>query len=74
MQQDGKILIGGEFSNYNGTTVYGIARLNANGTIDNSFNVNTNANEYVYAIKILPNQKIIIGGEFSINESSCVKK
>ncbi|VXB96707.1 conserved exported hypothetical protein [Flavobacterium sp. 9AF] len=69
-QQDGKILIGGEFSNYNGTTVYGIARLNTNGTIDNSFNVNTNANEYIYAINILPNQKIIIGGEFNIIESS----
>jgi uncharacterized delta-60 repeat protein len=37
-QPDGKILISGQFSLVHGTTRLGIARLNADGTLDNSFN------------------------------------
>ncbi|WP_324726001.1 hypothetical protein [Actomonas aquatica] len=34
---NGKILIGGVFDNVNGATRHGVARLNANGTLDSSF-------------------------------------
>ena len=37
IQKDGKILIGGAFSIYNGTIVNGFIRLNSDGTIDNTF-------------------------------------
>lgn len=34
---DGKIIIAGQFQHYNGATVNGLARLNANGDLDTSF-------------------------------------
>lgn len=37
-QSDGKIMVGGAFSQYNGVTVGGIVRLNNDGTQDTSFN------------------------------------
>jgi uncharacterized delta-60 repeat protein len=36
-QPDGKILVGGDFTTYNGTTTKNFIRLNDNGTIDNTF-------------------------------------
>ncbi len=40
LQPDGKILIGGWFTEANGVTRTGIARLNANGNLDSAFNPN----------------------------------
>src|SRR5690349_5004621 len=37
MQSDGKIMVTGYFVEYNGTDAPGIARLNADGTVDNTF-------------------------------------
>ena len=39
VQDDGKILIGGGFSSYNGIAVKGLARLNSDGSLDTTFNV-----------------------------------
>jgi uncharacterized delta-60 repeat protein len=39
VQPDDKIVAVGMFTHYNGTSSKGIIRLNANGTIDTSFNV-----------------------------------
>ena len=64
IQSDGKIIIGGEFNSYNGTARNNIARLNADGSIDLTFNPGTGANEQVYTIAIQSDGKIIIGGEF----------
>jgi uncharacterized delta-60 repeat protein len=64
---DGKILIGGCFSSYNGTSVGYLARLNADGTLDPSFNSGgLGANNQVYAVVVQPNDgKILIGGAFT---------
>lgn len=40
---DGKIIVGGDFTNYNGTAINSIARLNPNGTLDMAFNPGTGA-------------------------------
>ena len=68
VQDDGKILIGGQFAaqsfnipsevprNY-------IARLHADGTLDDSFNPNTNG--HVSSLALQPDGKIIIQGGFS---------
>lgn len=64
IQNDGKIIIGGNFTSYNGITINRIARLNANGTLDASFNPGTGANDVVYTISIQGDGKIIIGGNF----------
>ena len=65
LQTDGKILIGGVFTTYNGVTRNGIARLNADGTIDSTFNPLLGANNAVNTIVVQPDGKILIGGNFT---------
>ncbi|MEI6945987.1 MopE-related protein [Paraflavisolibacter sp. H34] len=65
LQPDGKILIGGNFSSYNGTTRTRLARLNADGTLDGSFNPGTGANSSILSLAVLPDGKILIGGNFT---------
>jgi len=71
-QSDGKILVGGDFANFNGTTSRKIARLNSDGTLDTSFTANTGGasivsgfNGFVMSIVVLSDGKVICGGEFS---------
>ena len=65
IQSNGKIIIGGLFSHYGTTYSPGIARLNANGTIDNTFNVGNGVNSSVKTISIQSDGKIIIAGNFT---------
>lgn len=65
IQSDGKILVGGLFTSFNGTSINRIARLNTDGTIDNTFNVGTGANSRVWSIYIDDDEKILVGGDFS---------
>lgn len=63
IQTDGKILIGGSFTTYNGIARNGLARLNADGTLDNSFS--PSANSIVTALAIQNDGKIVIAGYFT---------
>lgn len=65
IQSDGKLIIGGDFTSYNGTAINRIARLNVNGTMDATFNSGTGTNYSIYTIAIQSDGKIIIGGNFS---------
>jgi uncharacterized delta-60 repeat protein len=65
IQSDGKIIIAGNFTSYNGTETNRIARLNPNGTIDNSFIIGAGFNGVVNDIKIQPDGKIIAAGNFT---------
>jgi uncharacterized delta-60 repeat protein len=70
VQADGKIVIGGDFTSYNGTGRNRIARLNEDGTLDNTFDPGTGANGRIWTTSIQTDGKIIIGGEFtSYNET-----
>lgn len=66
IQSDGKILVGGAFNNFNNNSRAGIVRLNANGTIDNTFTVGTGfgTGRTVYSIVIQSDGKILAGGDF----------
>lgn len=67
VQKDGRIIIGGQFSSVNGVSRGGIARLNANGTLD-SFALNSSgcgSSSYVSCMAIQADGKILIGGNFS---------
>ena len=66
IQEDGKILVGGSFTSFNGTTCIRLTRLNTDGTLDTNFNNNISfgANDSVDAIDVLENGKILVGGEF----------
>ncbi|MFT6034067.1 MAG: putative delta-60 repeat protein, partial [Arenicella sp.] len=67
-QADGKVLIGGGFTNINGTERSRIARLNADGSLDTGFNPGSGANTIVNAISQQADGKVLIGGFFtSIN-------
>ncbi|HEX8195296.1 MAG TPA: choice-of-anchor Q domain-containing protein [Pyrinomonadaceae bacterium] len=68
-QADGKVIIGGEFSNINGTERRNLARLNSDGTLDSTFS-DINANyrgdfSSVHSIVVQPDEKILIGGYFT---------
>ncbi|MBL8009820.1 MAG: hypothetical protein JNJ64_04355 [Flavobacteriales bacterium] len=65
LQPDGQILIGGDFTTYNGTPISRIARLNTDGSLDPSFNPGTGADDRIRAITLQPDGKILIGGEFT---------
>lgn len=65
IQQDGKIICGGDFTLFNGNTIRRIVRLNQNGTQDMTFNPGTGANFFVHCISMQPDGKLIVGGEFS---------
>lgn len=66
LQPDGKILIGGFFTMYNSTPRSRIARLNADGSLDMSFDPGNalGLNTFVNSIVLQPDGKILIGGEF----------
>ncbi len=66
VQTDGKILVGGLFSNYSGNSLTGnnIIRLNSDGSIDSSFSVGVGTNSEVYVIKRI-SDKIYVGGTFT---------
>ncbi len=65
IQSNGKILVGGSFLNYNGTTQNRIVSLNTNGTVDTSFQSGTGfTNGEVQAIQVT-SSGILIGGSFS---------
>jgi uncharacterized delta-60 repeat protein len=65
VQPDGKVLIGGSFTNVNGVPQNHIARLNADGSLDTAFlNGETGLDKDVYAIVVQPDGKILIGGAF----------
>ena len=72
LQSDGKIIIGGTFTSYNGNNVNRIARLNSNGTLDLTFSIGLGFDSDVNSIAIQPDGKILIGGFFSSynNQSS----
>ncbi len=63
-QPDGKIIIGGKFTNYNGTVINRIARLNPDGSLDPGFNIGSGINNEVRSILVQPDGKIIITGFF----------
>jgi uncharacterized delta-60 repeat protein len=61
-QRDGKIIIAGEFSNYNGTSVNGICRIDTNGLLDTSFNPANYSMTFPDDIEELTDGRILIGG------------
>ena len=65
LQDDGKIIIGGNFTWFNGENRSHIARLNDDGTVDDSFNPGLGANGTVWAVAVEPSGQVVIAGEFT---------
>jgi uncharacterized delta-60 repeat protein len=64
LQANNQILVGGYFNTIGGGTPGSLARLNPDGTIDSTFKVGAGASLGVDAIKIQPDEKILISGWF----------
>ena len=66
LQSDGKVVIGGGFTTYNGTARNAVARINANGSLDATFNTGSGASGgIVYTLAIQADSKVMIGGYFT---------
>lgn len=67
LQPDGKILVAGEFSNFNSQPHSGLTRLNPDGTVDTAFDIGDGAEGagIVNTILLQPDGKILVGGQFS---------
>lgn len=64
-QPDNKILVGGAFTQFSGTTTRGLIRLNSNGTVDSTFFRPSAGSTTIYSIVLQPDSKIIVGGSFT---------
>ncbi|PBJ10952.1 T9SS sorting signal type C domain-containing protein [Flavobacterium sp. ACN6] len=64
LQADGKILAGGHFKIFNNLPFAGLVRLNQDGSVDLSFNIQNGFDKNVYTIALQADQKIIVGGSF----------
>ena len=72
IQSDGKILVGGDFTDFGGNTRNGLVRLNSDGTEDTAFYTNMGAafNNGVRSIAIQSNGQILVGGKFNTFNSN----
>jgi len=63
LQADGKIVVGGVFTGLGGQSRNYIGRLNADGTLDTSFN--PGASNYVSSLAVQADGRILVGGGFT---------
>lgn len=75
IQPDGKILIGGRFTTFDGISKPKLVRLNSDGSIDSSFDIGTGFDKYfIYAIALQSDGKIIVGGNFLVYNGIAQKR
>jgi Domain of unknown function (DUF5122) beta-propeller len=72
---DGKILIVGDFTTVNGVTRIEIAWLNADGSLDTSFDANWLSGQFgqgieITSMKLLPDGKILVAGDMPFDGAS----
>ena len=65
IQSDGKILVGGGFTSYNGTARNRIIRLNSDGSLDTTFTIGAGFNNNVWSIVVQSDNKILVSGDFA---------
>lgn len=73
IQPDGKI-IAGNFTSFDGNSVNRLARLNSDGTFDNTFNIGTGFSNAVRDIHLQPDGKIIAVGNFTSFNSNTANR
>ncbi|MWB93616.1 calcium-binding protein [Flavobacterium sp. GA093] len=64
IQADGKIILGGTFTSFNGQPQNHIVRLNPDGSIDNTFNTGSGFDDKVTSMALQSDGKILIVGTF----------
>lgn len=74
VQPDGKIIIGGHFTTYQGKAAGRIIRLNTDGSRDNSFDAGTGFNAGVVALARQSDGKILATGSFATYKGVAIGK
>lgn len=64
LQPDGRIVLGGNFTKYNGVNCNRLVRILPDGAIDNTFNIGSGCKSQIYAIAN-QDEKIIVAGNFT---------
>ncbi len=62
---DGKVVLGGDFTRVNGVVVGRLARLNADGTMDESFAAGAGADGTVYSVASTAEGALLVAGAFT---------
>jgi uncharacterized delta-60 repeat protein len=65
VQNDGKILMTGNFTTFNRSSANGIARLNADGTLDRTFQIGSGFDRWGRSLLIQTNGQIMVAGWFN---------
>ncbi len=65
LQRDGKAILGGLFTQFNGTNRNGLVRLGLDGSVDNFFNPGSGGNNSVFGLLLQPDEKLLVCGAFS---------
>lgn len=73
LQPDGKMIVGGHMYDFNGTPRHHIARINADGSVDEGFAPLEELNNVVHAVKVLPSGKILVAGAGAIGYNGLVR-
>lgn len=73
VQASGKIVVAGDFSSYNGTACGRIARLDVDGSLDETFTAGTGFDRTVNALAIDASGRLVAGGGFA-NFNGTVRK
>jgi uncharacterized delta-60 repeat protein len=66
VQPNGKILVGGAFTGFGSSSSDHIVRLNTDGSVDATFDSGAGANNWVRAIEVQDDGKVLIGGTFTV--------
>jgi uncharacterized delta-60 repeat protein len=67
-QPDGKLLITGSFTGFDGVARHGVARLHTDGSLDETFDVGTGPDSPgggVWVVRVQPDGRVLVGGAFS---------
>jgi uncharacterized delta-60 repeat protein len=74
IQPDGKIVVGGRFTECNGTPCDRIVRLNGDGTVDLAFLSFPAFDNNVLTLCLQPDGKILVGGMFELYDSTTQRR
>src|SRR5438045_5224302 len=65
LQPDGRIVVAGRFTSFNGFMHKGVCRLNDDGSVDQSFGLGAGIDNVALALALRSDGRILVGGQFS---------